>query len=304
MRIAVTGGTGFIGRALAARLAREGHQVLALSRHAAKGSSRLGAGVTEDVFDAMQAPRKGMLSGCDAVVHLAGESIAARWTPEHKERVMQSRVRGTRAIAEAAVEAKSVKAFVCASAIGYYGPHGAEELSEDSPPGDDFLAQVCAAWETATSAAREAGLRTVSLRTGIVLHPDGGALKQMLIPFRLGTGGRLGSGKQYMSWIHRDDLLSLYLHALRQDSIRGPMNGTAPTPVTNQEFTRALGRALHRPAILPAPAFALKLALGEMSSMLLTGQRVLPRRALASGFRFAFPELDGALRDLLVRKAA
>jgi uncharacterized protein (TIGR01777 family) len=302
MRIAVTGGTGFIGRALVERLVGKGNQILALSRHPAQGKP--GAAVAEDFFDALQAPRKGLLSGCDAVIHLAGESIAQRWTPAHKQRVMESRVRGTRAIAEAAAEAKSVRAVVCASAIGYYGPHAAEEISEDSPPGNDFLAQVCRAWEEAASPAREAGLRTVHLRTGIVLHPDGGALKKMLTPFKLGTGGRLGSGEQYMSWIHRDDLLSLYLHALENKSVQGPMNGTAPTPVTNQEFTRALGGALHRPTVLPMPAFALKLALGEMSSMLLTGQRVIPRRALASGFRFAFPELEGALRHLFAPKAA
>ncbi len=304
MRIAITGGTGFIGRPLVERLMREGHEVLALGRHPAKGISKPGSRVAEDFFDALQPPRKGLLSGWDAAVHLAGESIAERWTPDHKERLMQSRVRGTRAIAEAVVEAKTVRTMVCASAIGYYGPHGAEELTEESLPGKDFLAQVCTAWEAAASPARDAGLRTVHVRTGIVLHPEGGALKKMLAPFKLGTGGRLGSGEQYMSWIHRDDLVSLFLHALATEAIRGPMNATAPNPVTNQEFTRALGRALHRPAILPAPAFALKLALGEMSSMLLTGQRVLPRRALATGFRFAFPDLDRAFRNLFGRKAA
>ncbi|HME91476.1 MAG TPA: TIGR01777 family oxidoreductase, partial [Myxococcaceae bacterium] len=257
MRIAVTGGTGFIGRALVKRLSREGHQVLALSRHAAKGSSRLGSGVTEDVFDATEPPRNGLLSGCDAVIHLAGESVAARWTLEQKDRVMQSRVRGTRAIAEAALDAKTVKALVCASAIGYYGPRGSEELAEDSPAGGDFLARVCVAWEAAASPARDAGLRTVHLRTGVVLHPEGGALKRMLLPFKLGAGGRLGSGEQYLSWIHRDDLVSLYVYAVASGAVRGPMNATAPNPVTNQEFTSALGRALHRPAILPAPAFAL-----------------------------------------------
>lgn len=303
MKIAVTGATGFIGRPLVQRLRRDGHQVLAFSRHPEPGAGT-GPQVQSAFFDALQPAPKGLLTGCQAVIHLAGESIAQRWTPERKDRVMQSRLRGTRSIADAAVEAGTVKTLISSSAVGYYGPHGSEQLTEENPPGTDFLAQVPKAWEDATLPARSAGLRTVVIRTGIVLHPEGGALKRMLTPFRLGFGGKLGSGEQYMSWIHRDDLVSLFLHALVTDSVVGPVNGTAPNPVTNRQFTEALGRALHRPTLFPAPALALKLALGEMSSMLLTGQRVLPARALATGFRFAFPELAGALQDLVGKKAA
>jgi uncharacterized protein (TIGR01777 family) len=302
MKIAVTGGTGFIGRPLVERLARDGHQVLVLSRHPEQGAT--GAQIQSAFFDALQAAPTGLLTGFQAVIHLAGESIAQRWTPEHKDRVMQSRTRGTRSIVQAAVESGTVQTLISSSAVGYYGPHGSEELTEDSPPGTDFLAQVCRAWEEATIPARSAGLRTVQIRTGIVLHPEGGALKKMLTPFRLGAGGRLGSGQQYMSWIHRADLVSLFLHAMVTESVHGPMNGTAPHPLTNREFTEALGRALHRPTLAPAPALALKLVLGEMSSMVLTGQRALPTRALAAGFRFAFPDLDLALQELLGKKAA
>jgi uncharacterized protein len=301
MKIAVTGGTGFIGRPLVDRLVAAGHKILLLTRRpeSVGGSLSIAAGF----FDAMQPPREGLLDGMDTVIHLAGESIAKPWTAEQKERILQSRQKGTEAIARASVQAKSVKALVCASAIGFYGPRGNDELTEDIPPGDDFLARVCRAWEQSAAPAREAGIRVVHLRTGIVLHPDGGALKKMLLPFKLGIGGRLGSGQQYMSWIHREDLVSLYVHALSNESIEGPLNGTAPNPVTNEEFTRVLARVLHRPAVFPAPALALKLALGEMSSMVLTGQRVLPARALRSGFRFAFPELEPALQNLLGSRA-
>ncbi len=301
MRIAITGGTGFIGRALVDRLSAAGHSLLVLSRH--PDSARLPTGARADLFDAARPPKQGLLDQMEVVIHLAGESIAQRWTPEHKRRLLESRQRGTSAIARAAVEVKTVRTLISSSAIGYYGPHGEEELREDSPPGSDFLAGVCKAWEHATSPAQEAGIRVVHLRTGIVLHSDGGALQKMIVPFKLGAGGRTGSGRQYMSWIHRGDLLSLFAHALSNEAIHGPMNGTAPHPVTNQEFTRALGTALHRPALVPAPAFALKLALGEMSSMLLTGQRVIPAVALATGFKFAFSELEPALRDLLGTQA-
>jgi uncharacterized protein (TIGR01777 family) len=301
MKIAITGGTGFIGAPLVDRLLSSGHQILVLSRH--PDSIGVRPNVRADFFDAQQAPKDRLLDGMDAVIHLAGESIAERWTAEHKDRILRSREKGTSAIARAAVQAQSVRVLVCGSAIGYYGPHASEELTEDSPPGNDFLATVCKVWEQAASPAREAGLRVVHLRTGIVLHPEGGALKKMLGPFKMGVGGRLGSGHQYMSWIHREDLLSLFVHATSKEALRGPLNGTAPNPVENQEFARVLGKVLHRPAVMPAPALALKLALGEMSSMVLTGQRVLPTAALASGFPFAFSELEPALQDLLGRRA-
>ncbi len=301
MKIAITGGTGFIGQALVARLSAGGHSILVLSRQ--PGSARLPPGVRADFFDAAQPPEPDLLDEIEAVIHLAGESIAKRWTAEQKRRVLESRQKGTSAIARAAVQAKTVRTIVSGSAIGYYGPHGDEELREDSPPGSDFLASVCRSWEQATAPAQEAGIRVVHLRTGIVLHPDGGALQQMLGPFKLGLGGRIGSGRQYMSWIHRGDLEALFVYALSAGSMKGAVNGTAPNPVTNEQFTRTLGRVLNRPALIPAPAFALRLALGEMSSMLLTGQRVAPAVALASGFKFAFPDLEPALRDLLDRKA-
>lgn len=297
MNIAVTGSTGFIGQALVARLSAAGHSVLALSRNPA--SARLPPAARADFFDAAQPPKQGLLDGIDAVVHLAGESIAQRWTEERKRRVLESRQKGTGAIARAAVQSKAVRTLVSASAVGYYGPRGDEQLREDTPPGSDFLANVCKSWEQATAPAQDAGIRVVCVRTGVVLHPSGGALAKMLPPFKLGVGGRLGSGRQYMSWIHRSDLLALFAHALSTESIRGPMNATAPQPVTNEEFTRALGRVLNRPAFMPVPALALKLALGEMSSMMLTGQRVIPAVALGSGFKFGFPDLEPALRDLL-----
>lgn len=295
MNVAVTGGTGFIGARLVARLATEGHQVRVLSRKPERGAV---------FFDALAKPAPGLLDGCDAVINLAGEPISQRWTPEHKDRVLRSRVQGTAAIVEAARAAGSVKVLMSASAIGYYGPHGDEKLHENSPPGNDFLAEVCKAWEVAAAPAKSAGIRTVLPRIGVVLHPEGGALKQMLPLFKLGVGGRLGSGKQYMSWIHLDDVISLLLHALKTQVVDGPMNVTAPVPVTNADFTRALGAALHRPALFPAPAFALKLALGEMSSMILEGQRVMPDKALLTGFNFAYPTLESALGNLLGKRAA
>jgi uncharacterized protein (TIGR01777 family) len=244
------------------------------------------------------------LVGQEAVIHLAGESIAQRWTEERKARILESRAAGTSAIVKVAIEARTVKVLLSASAVGYYGPHRAEELTEESPPGDDFLARVCIAWERATGPASSAGIRTLNLRTGIALHPEGGALRAMLTPFRLGVGGRLGSGRQYMSWIHREDWISLCAHCLTADSLRGPVNFTAPNPVTNREFTATLGKFLHRPTLLPAPAPALKLVLGEMAAMLLEGQRALPRRALSSNFRFKFPYLPEALANLLLPAGA
>jgi len=256
-------------------------------------------GVRAEKYDTRQPVRAATLAGHDAVVHLAGESIAQRWTSERKSRILESRSAGTAALARAAIEAKTVKVMLSASAVGYYGPRGAEELIEDSPPGDDFLARVCIAWENAAETASRAGIRTVKLRTGIALHPEGGALRPMLTPFRLGVGGRLGSGTQYMSWIHREDWVSLCVHCLRDDTLGGPVNFTAPNPVTNSEFTQVLADVLHRPALLPAPAFALRAVLGEMATMLLDGQRALPRRAQSHNFQFKFPQLHGAFVNLL-----
>ena len=297
MKVAVTGATGFLGRPLVRQLIRDGHSVTALVRRPEQTTSVEGAKVEK--FEARAGLDPEALRGQQAVIHLAGESIAKRWTPERKALILESRTAGTAAVAQAAIEAKTVKVLLSASAVGYYGARGAEELTEESPPGDDFLARVCVAWENATLLASSGGIRTVSLRTGIALHPDGGALRAMLPPFRLGVGGRLGSGMQYMSWIHRDDWISLCVHCLTTESLRGPVNFTAPNPVTNREFTVALGGLLRRPTLLPAPASALKLVLGEMATMLLEGQRAVPKRALNKNFRFRFPQLRDALANLL-----
>jgi uncharacterized protein (TIGR01777 family) len=304
MKIAITGATGFLGVPLVQLLMGKGHEVTALVRDPSGVAVRALRGARIEVWDGGGALRPGTLLGHEAVIHLAGESIAQRWTAESKAQILESRRQGTARIVEAALEGKTVRALLSASAVGYYGPQGTRSLGEEDPPGDDYLAKVCLAWEQATAPAAAGGIRTVLLRTGVVLHPDGGALKQMLRPFRLGVGGRLGSGEQYMSWIHREDWLSLCAHCLHAASLNGPVNLTAPNPVTNRELTSALGVALHRPTLLPAPAFALKLALGEMSTMLLEGQRVLPKRALEMGFRFKFERIDDALSALLPSQAA
>jgi uncharacterized protein (TIGR01777 family) len=293
MLIAVTGATGFLGRPLVDALLGRGHRVKALSRSGAAIS-----GAEAGFFEAGKPLTQGTLDGVDAVIHLAGEPIAQRWSAAYKERLVRSRTDGTRTVSEA-VRGTQVKVLISASATGFYGSHGSEELDESTPSGSDFLAGLCRAWEEAAQPARDAGVRVVHPRIGVVLHPEGGALGKMLMPFRMGVGGRLGSGEQYMSWIHRADLISLILFALDHDALNGPVNGTAPQPVTNSEFTRALAKALHRPAVLPAPGFALKLAMGEVADVLLTGQKVLPRKALAAGFSFAHPSLEGALTDLL-----
>jgi uncharacterized protein (TIGR01777 family) len=237
------------------------------------------------------------LEGLDAVVHLAGENVAgARWSDAQKQRIRESRVRGTRLLAEALSALRTKPAvWLSASAVGIYGDGGDRPLDEDSPPGDDFLAQVGVAWEEAAAPARAAGIRVVHPRFGVVLHPSGGALAKMLGPFKLGLGGKLGSGAQYMSWIALEDAVRALLHLIDQP-LEGPVNLVAPNPVTNAEFTRALARALHRPAPFFVPSFAARLALGEMAEVaLLRGQRVFPKRLLASGFRFAQPELEPLL---------
>jgi hypothetical protein len=241
------------------------------------------------------------LEGLDAVVHLAGENIAGRWTAAKKARIRSSRVEGTRLLAEALAGLKRPpKTLLCASAIGYYGDRGAELLREESPAGTGFLAEVCREWEAAARPAAEKGLRVVHLRIGVVLSPAGGALARMLMPFKLGLGGRIGSGSQFMSWIASDDLSGVIRHALTTESLRGPVNAVAPQAVTNLEFTQTLGRVLRRPTPFPMPAFAARLAFGEMAeALLLASARVEPTRLVASGYRFRAPELEGALRHLL-----
>jgi uncharacterized protein (TIGR01777 family) len=284
MRIAISGGTGFLGRPLAAALAAAGHQSVALPRNRTGWASAI--------------------DGAAAVVNLAGEPIAAqRWTAAHKTRVLESRVQVTRTIVEAIHQAASPPAvLVSGSAVGYYGPRGDETVTEDTPAGSDFLASVCVQWEAEATRAADRS-RVVCVRTGLVLERDGGALPQMLPPFKFGAGGPAGSGRQYWPWIHRSDWVALVQWAIATSSVTGALNATAPTPITNAEFARALGRALHRPAFMPAPAFALRLLLGEMADgLLLSGQRAVPAKAQRLGFTFRYSQIDQALTEIFQRR--
>jgi len=283
MRLAVTGASGFIGTRLCDAARARGHAVITIGR--TSGERR---------WDPMAGPAP--LQGADAVIHLAGEPVASgRWTRAKKERIRDSRVTGTRNLV-AGLKDGPVRTLVCASATGYYGSRGDEELTEDTAPGNDFLAEVCRDWE---AEAAKAGARSVSVRIGIVLGRDGGALKRMLLPFRLGLGGRLGSGRQWMSWIHVDDLVALLLHGLERDGLAGPLLGTSPSPATNRDFTKTLGRVLGRWTILPLPAWQLHLLMGPVAEVLLGSQRCRPARTLESGFIFRHPDLEPALRSLL-----
>jgi uncharacterized protein (TIGR01777 family) len=296
MRVLVSGTSGLIGSTLVPALAGEGDSVTRLVR----SSRQAGADTLRWDPDAGVLDRAG-LEGIDAVVHLSGETVAGRWSEAKKARILESRRRSTRLLAEAvAALERPPQAFVCASAVGYYGNGGAERLTEDSRPGKGFLAEVVREWEAATRPAAEAGTRVVNLRFGIVLSREGGALAQMLTPFRLGVGGPLGSGRQYMSWIALDDVVGVVQHALRSTDLSGPVNTSAPEPVTNKDFARTLGRVLRRPALLPVPPLVLRLMFGEFADEgLLWGQRAVPAKLAASGHSFRFPELEGALRHVL-----
>ena len=291
MRLAVTGATGLIGQRLIRALRDRGDEVVGLSRSGSEGVA----------WDATSGPPPaGALDGCDAVVHLAGEPVAQRWNDEVKERIRASRVDGTRnLVAGLAAADPCPSVLVCASAVGYYGDRGDEILTEDAAPGDDFLARVCVDWESAARGAQEHGVRVVSLRTGIVLDAEGGALAEMLTPFKLGVGGRVGDGRQWMPWIHIDDLVGLYLAAIENDGWSGTFNASAPAPVQNRDFTKALGKVLGRPTVLPVPKLALRIRFGEMAEVVATGQRVVPARALAAGHAFAHTDLESALRYAL-----
>jgi len=258
------------------------------------------AGVRVGVWDPARAePAADNLKDADAVIHLAGEPVAQRWTEESKQRIRESRVAGTRNLVAAIAKLDRRPAvLVCASAVGYYGSRGDEELTESSAPGSGFLADVCRDWEKEAAEAEPLGVRVAAIRTGIVLDPRGGALARILPPFRFGAGGRLGSGRQWMPWIHIDDLVDLFRFAAEKP-VHGPLNGAAPNPVVNADFTRALAQALRRPAIFPVPEFVLHAIYGEMADVLFASQRVVPREAEAAGFRFRFPELGAALKDLL-----
>ncbi len=292
MQIVVAGGSGFLGTALVSRLRKDGHSVTVLTRHPSR---------TQDVEwnpYGSSASWAYVLENTDAVINLAGAPIAKRWTAAHKREIWNSRVLSTRTLVAAMRSVRRVPpTLVSASAVGTYGARGDEPLTEDNAPGSGFLAALGAAWEKeALSAAPNA--RVVLLRTGIVLGKEGGALPRMVLPFRFFAGGPLGSGRQYLSWIHRDDWAAMVSWALTVAAISGPLNVTAPHPVTNLEFARTLGRVLRKPALIPAPAFALRALLGEMADMIITGQQVLPGKAHAFGFDFTHPELEGALRSI------
>ncbi len=297
MKITISGASGLIGRRLLKTLAQSGHSLHALTRH---GGTNLPAGVRLSVWDAMKGPPpEDALRDADAVIHLAGEPVAQRWTEDAKRRIRESRLTGTRNLVEGLRRLPSRPGtLVCASATGYYGSRGDEPLDESSPAGSGFLADLCVGWEREAAAAEALGTRVVMMRTGIALDPRGGALQRVLTPFKMGAGGTLGNGTQWMSWIHLDDLAALYVFAL-ENSLRGPLNAVAPNPVTNAEFTRTLATALHRPAIFPVPKVALKVMFGEMAAALLESQRVFPKKAQAAGFQFRFAEIDAALADLL-----
>lgn len=301
MRVVVSGGSGLIGRALVADLVADGHQATALSRSPERLRD-LPAGVTAAAWDAKSAEQlTALVAGADAVVHLAGEGIAdGRWSSERKRRIRDSRVDSSAAVAAAIAAAEPRPGILLqASAVGFYGSRGDEELTEESSSGEEFLAGVCRQWEEASAAVEALGVRRVVMRTGVVLARDGGALPKMLLPFRLFAGGPVGNGRQYMPWIHLADEVGAIRFLLDHPSAAGAFNLTAPQPLTNREFSRVLGRVLRRPSFMPAPAFALRLVLGEMSKLLLEGQRALPHRLEEAGYRFRFPSLEAALKNLL-----
>jgi len=300
MKIFITGGTGFVGRHLVSRFIGEGHTVTVLSR-SEKGSGRLPGGTSIVLGDPTEAGAwQDSVKGQDCIINLAGTSLFSRWTPEAKKLIRESRISTTRNIVDAIEpsEGKDVALF-STSAVGYYGFHGDEELTEESPPGDDFLARVAVEWENEALRAEERGTRVVITRFGIVLGEKGGALGQMISIFRKYLGGPLGSGKQWFSWIHMGDLVGAFIFLMAHREISGPVNLTSPTPIRNEELAKVLGKVMHRPSFLPAPGFVLKLLLGEFGSVLLEGQRVIPRKLLDSGYAFIYPEIEGALQSLI-----
>lgn len=309
MRIVVTGATGFVGRALCARLLQEGHEVLALTRNAERARSVLGREVACLAWGG-ESDREWQeaVGVANTVVHLAGEPVAgARWTAEYKRKITDSRILTTRALVEAiGRQPTRPAALVCASAVGYYGDRKEEILTEKSLPGTDFLAQTCLEWEAEARKAEALGLRVARMRIGIVLGREG-ALEQMLYPlpvpispFKLGLGGPIGSGRQWFPWIHIEDVVGLFVWAVTTEAVNGAVNTTAPNPVTNADFVHSIGRILHRPAVAPVPGFLLKAALGEFADVLLGGQHVLPVAAQRLGYRFRYETLEAALRPLLV----
>jgi len=297
MKVAITGASGLVGSALSPSLSEAGHDVVRLVRRAPSAAGEI-------PWDPERGVDGDALEGVDAVVHLAGENLAAgRWSQQRKARIRDSRVGPTRILAETLARMKRApKVFVSASAVGYYGHRGDEWLTEDAPPADDFLGRLVRDWEAAAAPAADAGIRVVHPRMGMVLSPAGGALGKMLLPFRMGLGGVLGDGGQYMSWIAIDDVVGAICHSLIHEGVKGPVNVVAPSPVTNTEFTKTLGRVLRRPTFAPAPPFALRLVFGEMAdATILASIRARPVRLVTAGYRFRFPELEPALRHVLGR---
>jgi uncharacterized protein (TIGR01777 family) len=309
MNILITGGTGFIGRPLCRELVSSGHNVLITTRRKSTSKDIL-------TWKPPALIPSEIISNIDAIVNLAGESIASgRWTKRRKELILSSRINTTRALVQSIEKIPPPpfgkggwgdfhrpKILISASAIGYYGPHEDEYVTEDMSSGTDFLADVCKAWEAEALRAEELGVRVVLVRIGAVIESDGGALTRILIPFKFFLGGPIGTGKQWFSWIHRDDAVGIIKYSLENESISGPVNLTAPEPVTNREFSSALGKALRRPSWFAVPGFVVKLTLGELGSVLLTGQRVLPEKALKAGYQFKYPEVNGALRAIFGKK--
>ncbi|VTS04170.1 multidrug mfs transporter : NAD binding domain of 6-phosphogluconate dehydrogenase family protein OS=Lyngbya aestuarii BL J GN=M595_1117 PE=4 SV=1: NAD_binding_10: DUF1731 [Tuwongella immobilis] len=306
MRIGMTGATGMIGTKLVPMLLESGHRLLAVSRRPKSSSNDQLTWLAGDPTQAGDWLDE--LAGCDAVIHLAGENLfAKRWSPTFKQQCWDSRVQSTRLIAEAMAKLPrcadgKAKTFICGSAIGYYPTDPEAEFTEDSAPGNGWLNQLSLAWEGAAGAAQDAGVRVAKIRTGIVLDPAGGALQKFLFPFQMFVGGPLGSGKQWMSWIHLGDLCRMVQWLLDHPELSGVWNGVAPHPVRNRDFCKTLGRVMKRPSWLPAPRWALRIVLGEVVQVVCDSQKVLPERVLQSGFQYAFPELEPALRDLLIVK--
>lgn len=299
MKILITGATGFIGQPLCRELAEKGYQLLAVSRSPRKARDALpeGSDIRASVADFADA-------ALEAIINLAGEPIAeGRWTDEKKRRIVESRVETTRAIVDLCGKLETPpKVLVSASAMGYYGDQGDREVTEDTPPNHEFVHEICDRWETEARKAESHGVRVAIARIGLVLDQRGGMLARTLTPFKLGVGGRLGDGTQYMPWIHREDMVRILIFLLKHDELSGPFNASAPNPVTNAKFTRTLANALHRPAVLPAPAIALKLAFGEMSHLLLTGAKMVPKRLEAAGFEFKHVDLPSALADIVAKE--
>ncbi len=301
MKVTVTGATGTLGSQVVAELVHRGDEVTVLSRDADRARAKLGSDVEALVWSdpKSEAPPSEALATQDAVMHLLGEPVAQRWSQQVKREIRESRVLSTRNLVAAIKDLDATlrpSVLVSQSATGWYGPRGDERVEESEPAADDFLARVCVEWEAEAVKAEDLGLRVALTRTGVVMSQDGGALEKMLPPFKLGVGGPVAGGKQYVPWVHTDDVVGSLLHSLDTDSVRGPVNVTAPEPVTNAELSKALGRVLHRPAIAPVPALAIKALYGEMSIIVTTGVRAVPAALLASGYEFRRPDLEGALQ--------